>query len=65
MTEFIYVVIALEDGIVKECLTLESRAEAMRVFDQLKKIWGGANVCFLSRKINNVPANIFRNKVRQ
>ena len=51
----IYVLIALEDGKVKECITVSDLETATRIENALRKTYGGANVAMCSRQIDDIP----------
>jgi hypothetical protein len=51
----LYVVIAIEDGRVKECIVVETIDIALSIYESLKKTYGGANCYLASRKRDDVP----------
>ena len=54
----VYVIVALDGSDVQECVIVESTDVALMIRDALIKIWGGANVAFISRGIGDIPKNI-------
>jgi hypothetical protein len=52
ITDYVYVVTANKEEKVKECIVLEDFNKAKEVFNCLKTIYGGANVCLCSRELN-------------
>lgn len=57
----IYVLIALEDGRVVECIVVESIDTALSIYEQLKQMHGGANCYLASRKRDDAPLLIHQN----
>lgn len=57
----IYVLIAVdEDGRVRECVPVSDLKTAQDLYAILREIWGGANVCMTSRKVDDIPDNLMR-----
>lgn len=54
----VYVVIANEDHIVKECIVTDDNDVAVATWLALKEIWGVPNVAYFSRAVNDIPKNI-------
>jgi hypothetical protein len=54
----LYVVIALEEGQVKECIVVETIDLALSVYESLKKTYGGSNCYLASRRRDDVPLTI-------
>jgi DNA-binding transcriptional regulator of glucitol operon len=59
MANDVYVLVAIdEDQRVRECIVVRDMAVAGRLFDALREIWGGRNVCMASRLIDDIPENV-------
>lgn len=56
----IYVLIALEDERVKECIPVSSIETANKLQKKLIEIYGGANVAMCSRQVDDIPYLIER-----
>lgn len=54
----VYVVIANDEHLVKECIVTEDNDVAVATWLALKEIWGVPNVAFVSRRVNDIPKNI-------
>jgi hypothetical protein len=55
VNRFVYILIALEHGEVKECFVLSDVNDAVSWKGSLIEIYGGANVVMASRKIDEKP----------
>lgn len=51
----VYVLVANDCEKVKECIVVRKQKNADRLYAQLRDIYGGANVCMASRRINRIP----------
>lgn len=60
ITLSVYVVIANDYEKVKECIVFSDADKAMEFYSHCRKIYGGANVAFCSRRVDNVPENLMR-----
>lgn len=60
MSHSVYVLIAREDDKVKECVVVDELIEATKLYDLIRKIYGGANCSMHSRGVNKIPSNLER-----
>ncbi len=51
----IYILVALEDERVMECIAIGDLETANRIEHALRKAYGGANVAMCSRQIDDIP----------
>ena len=53
-----FVLIANEQEVVKECIVVKNNTTASVLFDILRDIYGSENVAMCSRGLDDVPVNI-------
>jgi len=63
MSGSVSVLVANEGAEVKECIVTDDDMVAQTLYDVLRGIYGGANVCRCSRYVNDVPFSLVRTMV--